>query len=1041
MDSERFRKIKSIFDKALEQSADTRSSFLRDQCKGDPLLLAEVEKLLRAKDEADPERFRKIRSIFDQALEQRADTRSSFLREQCKGDPLLLSEVEKLLRANDEPDSLLDRGFDLNHGHPDHHSAPPDSVQVGNLLCGRYRITGLIGHGGMGAVYEAVDSELTGEGSNPIAIKVILPEYAERGDLQRRFKDEISLARRVAHRNVIKIFNLEIAGTLLFLTMEYVKGKDLGTLLAGHGPYSPKEAAQIMYQAASGIEAAHQANVIHRDLKTRNIMRQSDGRVVVTDFGLARPLGDQTRTETAGLMGTFAYMAPEQLRLQKSDERTDLYSLGVVFHELLTGELPTLPFRPDKKTDFASYLLPRRLSLPPIGTADQKLSGIVRKCLADDPQNRYQSATDLRQDIGDWLHPGSSKAVLTRWRIAAAVVALLAAAVGLRSVLEHPAGPPPTHPAVTLLISDFANRTGDSVFSGGTLESVLAIELEKSPFISSYSRDTAHRTAKQLNGSLDLTEAAAHQIAVREGIQNVVAGELNLQGSQYTLSLRVADADSRAPRISRQANASSRDAVLSTLTEMATGIRQDLGERTPPSERPETFTASSLDAIHAYSVAQGLALEGKRDDAISQYRLAIQLDPDLGRAYAGLAALYRNQNKISEALQAYRNAMKHVDLMTDREKFRTRGGYYITAGAPDKAIDEFDQLVKEYPADNAGEANLGLAWSLKRDMAKATEHGRKAVEFYPRNSVQRTNLAWYLLFDGKFQEAASQANQALQENRKLEKAYIVVALSKLAQGDVQGAMSAYNDLRRTTDSGASSATLGLADIAIYEGRIDDAIKLLQAGADTDVATNNEAAAVVKLVVLAQTHLIAGKPGPALAAASRAADLKTNAYTVLFQLAQVFVKLKSRKVAEVVKQMKNDELPDTMFYAALIKGELDMESQRIEPAIAAFEDALRQTDSWLARYDLGRAYVRAKKYPEADGQLKRCLRRNGEAAAVFMDDTPTYRIFPPVYYFHGLAEEGLGASARTWYKTFLDIKANDSSDPMVEDARRHFSTGQ
>jgi len=986
------------------------------------------------------ERLRRIKSVFEAALDHGAHNRTSFLREECKGDPLLIAEVEKLLNAHAETDSLLDRSLHPKGTQAVHESLPA-TLPVGSLLCHRYKITRVIGHGGMGAVYEANDTELSGEGSNPIAIKVILPEYSERSDLQRRFKEEIALARRIAHRNVVRIFNLEIDGSLLFLTMEFVRGEDLATLLEKHGPYSANETAQIMYQAASGMEAAHQVQIIHRDLKTRNIMLQPDGRVVVTDFGLARPLGDQTRTETAGLMGTFGYMAPEQLRLQKADQRSDLYSLGVVFHELLTGKLPSLPVSEEKKNDFVSYLLPRRTSVPSIGAADGKLSGIVRKCLEDDPKKRYQSAGELRDDIAFWLHPGSAKTVETRWKIGVAALALLAAGFGGWAVLKRPSMPPAPHPPVTLLISDFVNRTGDSVFSGGTLESVLAIELERSPFISSYSRTSARNAAKQLQGSSELSEVDAHQIAVREGIQSVVSGSLEREGSEYALDVRVASANGMEALASRHATARSRDAVLPTLAEMATGIRRDLGEKSMPAQRAETFTASSLDAIHAYEVAQGFALGGKRNEAISEYRHAILMDPNLGRAYAGLAVVYRNKNQPDEALKYFNEAMKHVDRMTDREKYRTRGGYYITSGSPDKAIDEYNQLVKEYPADNAGQANLALAWYLKRDMAKATEYGRKALDIYPNNVAQRTNLGWYLMFDGKFPDAVDQASQALQENPKFEKAYIVIALSKLAQGDVPGAQKEYNDLRRASDEGASSAAIGLADIAVYQGRIEDAVKLLQAGADTDLATNNDSAAVVKLVVLAQAHLIAGKPGLALAAASRAADLRNNAYTVLFQLAQVFVRLRSPRVSEVVKQMKNDELPDTKFYAALIKGEQDFENQRTDAAIAEFEEALKQTDSWLVRYDLGRAYLRAKKYPEADGELEMCLRRKGEAAAVFMDDTPSYRIFPPVYYLHGLAEEGLGASGRSWYKTFLDIKASDSSDPMVEDARQHFSTGQ
>jgi len=987
----------------------------------------------------DSERFRKIQSVFEAALDHSGPGRTAFLKKACRGDLSLLQEVERLLQADEKTHSLLDRDFYRKASEPAQETAPP-TLPLGTLLCARYQITRVIGHGGMGAVYQAEDSELSSKGANPIAIKVILPAYSERSDLRRRFKEEISLARRIAHRNVVRIFNLEIDGNLLFLTMEFVDGEDLASLLRRQGALPARQAAEIIYQAALGIEAAHQSHVIHRDIKTRNMMIQPDGRVVVTDFGLARPLGGESRTETAGFVGTFAYMAPEQLRLQKSDERADLYSLGVVFHELLTGELPPGPVTGEKKKDFLSSVLPNRSAASSIGPADRRLTQIVRQCLADNPDNRYQTATELRESIGNWLQPAASKKAVARWQIGAAASALLAILLGVWAITRHSNTPAP-HPPVTLLIADLVNRTGDAVFSGGTLESVLAIELERSPFISSFSRDAAHNAAKQLRGSSDLTEAVAHEVAVREGIQNVIAGSLERQGSDYVLEVHASDADGIGSPVSRRATAGSRDAVLSTLSQLATDIRRGLGESTPPPQRAETFTSSSLDAIHSYQVAQGFALEGKRDEAIAEYRHAILLDPDLGRAYAGLAVLYRNKNQIDEALKYYGDALKHVDRMTDREKYRTRGGYYITSGSPDKAIDEYNQLVKEFPADSAGLANLALAWFLKGDMAKATEYGQKIVNIYPKNVAQRTNLAWYLLFDGKFPDSVIQARQALQYNPKFAKAYIVVALATLAQGDVPGAKSAYNDLQRVSDEGASAGSLGLADIAAYEGRMDDATNLLRAGAAADQATDNKPAAAVKLATLATTELLDGNKDKALAAAHQADALGSKTDNVLFQLAQVYIKLSPAKALEIATQMLQSSKPDKRCYGMLIKGELSLENQHAAEAVTTFEEALKQRDFWLARYDMGRAYLSAGKFPEADGELEACIRRRGEAAAVFMDDLPSYRVFPPVYYLHGLAEEGLGASGAKWYEMFLAIKTGNSIDPMVADARHHLSTGK
>jgi tetratricopeptide (TPR) repeat protein len=592
---------------------------------------------------------------------------------------------------------------------------------------------------------------------------------------------------------------------------------------------------------------------------------------------------------------------------------------------------------------------------------------------------------------------------------------------------------------VTVLIADFANHTDDAVFSSGTLESVLNISLEESPFIASYSRDAAHKAARLLGGSV-LTEELAHTIAVREGIEYVVAGSLDRQDGRYLENVSVSDAEGMAPPNAHRVTASSREQVLTTVAEIAHDIRRDLGEKKPPRQRPETFTSSSLDAIHAYQVAQELTLNGKANDAIAEYNHAILLDPNLGRAYSGLAVIYRNKYQIDEALKYFDQALKHVDHMTDREKFRTRGNYYATLGVPDKAIYEYSQLVKQYPADNAGWANLALVWAVQRDMAKAVEYGREPLKIYPKNVAQRSNLAWYLLYDGQYGEAITQAKQALEFNRAYVKAYVVMALAQLAQGNVTDAEKTYNDLRLVSADGASTAALGLADVALYQGRMEEASNLLENGANSDLATHNALGAARKLAILAQADLAMGKVAEASTAAARCDSAQSKEDGVMFQLAQVFVQLNPARASEIASQMGESLNRDRRCYALLLSGELSLQQGETDNAIVHFEDALRLVDAWLVRYDLGLAYLKAKRYAEADDELESCLRRRGEAASAFIDDTPTYRVVPAIYYYHGLAEDGVGvASAKQWYQDFLDIKTGGGPDQMIDKARQRVRT--
>src|SRR5713101_491411 len=203
---------------------------------------------------------------------------------------------------------------------------PNAPLEPGTVLGDRYEILKRLGEGGMGAVYKARDREL----DKLLALKVIRPELAGHPEILRRFKQELLLARQVTHKNVIRIFDLGMAGGCKFITMDYIDGRDLKSILVERGKLAPEEAVPIVQQVCRGLEAAHTEGVVHRDLKPQNIMVDEQGRVLVMDFGLARSLELSGRTRTGALMGTPDYMSPEQARSQKVDVRSDLFSLGVI---------------------------------------------------------------------------------------------------------------------------------------------------------------------------------------------------------------------------------------------------------------------------------------------------------------------------------------------------------------------------------------------------------------------------------------------------------------------------------------------------------------------------------------------------------------------------------------------------------------------------------------------------------------------------------------------------------------------------------------
>ncbi len=267
-------------------------------------------------------------------------------------------------------------------------------LRTGDVIAERYEILKRLGEGGMGTVYQALDREL----DRIIALKIIRPDLAADANILRRFKQEILLARQITHRNVIRIFDLGVADGLRFITMEFVEGEDLNSLLNRRGKLPPSEAVDIMRQVCRGLQAAHAEDVVHRDLKPQNILIDADGHVRIMDFGLARSFEQAGITHTGIIVGTPDYMSPEQARGEQAGVRSDVFAVGVIFYELLTGELP---YAAD--TIMAALLKRTREPPRPIEAVDpdvpKRLSHVVMRCLEPDLTRRYQSVAEILRDL------------------------------------------------------------------------------------------------------------------------------------------------------------------------------------------------------------------------------------------------------------------------------------------------------------------------------------------------------------------------------------------------------------------------------------------------------------------------------------------------------------------------------------------------------------------------------------------------------------------------------------------------------------------
>jgi tetratricopeptide (TPR) repeat protein/TolB-like protein len=963
------------------------------------------------------------------------------------------SSSSNLPSSSDSP-TLIDQGLSssnsaLSMAGVYQQSTP--TLRIGTVLGGRYAILDVIGQGGMGAVYKAEDRAL----NRLVALKVIRPELAADPEMLQRFKQEILLASKVSNRNVIRIYDLGDAEGFKFVTMQYLEGEDLRTLLRSRGKLPAKEAVGIIEQVLSGLQSAHQESVIHRDLKPANIMLDPQGRVVVMDFGLARTFAGDGMTRTGMLVGTMEYMSPEQAQGKDLEATSDIFAVGIIFFELLTGKLPYAA-----QSAVASLIKRTTERATPISDIDRTipgaLSNIVGKCLERDPALRYQSAAEVLDDLHAWEGNAPLSVRSTAHRIpqritklgarrvtwsAAAVLAviLIVTAVWYTARPKKLVGAP--HAPVSILVADLDNTTSDPVFDG-TLESVFNTELETVSFVNAYKRGSAHRIASQLSPGSKMDEAVARLVARREGISVIVSGSIARQGEGYRVSAKAIDAVSGKQIAEREITVDNRDAVLSAIAKLVAPVRTAIGDTTPESAQlaaEESFTTSSLDAAHLYSMGQDAVERGQLDHAIQDYQKAVQYDPNLGRAWAGLAVASVNLKKMSEADTYYKRTLGLLDRMSERERYRTLGTYYAAFlhNYP-QAVETYHKLVYLYPGDTAAYNNLSIAYVFMLDFPKAIEAVRHAVENNPHNLQWRLNYALYSMYAGDFATATSESQRIIQENPSYQFAYLPLAISTLARGDPDGARAIYTRFEKLSPDVFSLAKMGEADLEMYFGHYRNTLDTLNIGIKADQKNKNTGEMALKYVAEAEAYLALGQKTEAIKAVRKAAQLNPDE-SVAYPAARVFIQVgddgEARKIASA---LDNTLQTQSRSYSQLIAGEIDMQHRHLPQAIEELRQGQKLHDSWISHFLLGRVYLGAMHYPEALAEFETCKKRLGETTDLMFADTATLRYLPPLYYWLARAQEGAGmnSAARESYQQFLKLRVEaDPGDSLVVEAKK------
>jgi tetratricopeptide (TPR) repeat protein len=844
----------------------------------------------------------------------------------------------------------------------------------------------------MGEVYQAWDEVL----GAPVALKIIRPQLGgtpfESQQLEERFRRELRLAREVTHPNVIRIHDLGEVGDTRFMTMQFVQGADLGMMLRRGGRLPLERALAIARQVAAGLSAVHEAGVVHRDLKPANIIIDENDHAHLTDFGIARALAATTlHTMPGSVLGTLDYMAPEQARGEAADQRSDIYAFGLILYEMLAGG------RPRSKSDGALASLIERLEKghAPLSSVVPDIpldvERIVSRCLAPEAAHRYSSIGEVSADLERLgsdgratLIPRSASRARGLWvSLSAALAAALATGAGIMwfGGGSRVAAPRVAPEPLSVVIADFTNAAQDPVFEG-SLEQALGVAIEGASFITSYARRPGTR----------LDESAARLLSIRDGIGVVLAGTIARAGGGLELTVRALNPATGETVHTVTARAATKAEVLQAVGKVAETLRQALGDTTPPAQfKAETFTAATLDAMKSYSTAQELSLNRKTEDAIRYYRQAIEQDPGFGRAYAGLAMATLDLGRVDEGRRIWEEALKHLDGMTERERYRTLGNYFLqVAHNFDKAIENYEKLVSLYPADLAGHNNLAVAYFATLRFPDAFREGRRAIELYPKSVKFRTNHALYAMYASDFSAAADAARAIVKEDPAYVPAYLPIAIGALAAGNVAAATKVYTDAAATGPEGASLGAIGLADIALVQQRYADAAAILLPAIETDRKNKNAVGAAAKTIALAEAHSALGRTAQAFKAVDEALAFSREDATVVPAARILLRGGADDRALGLIQELSERLAPQSRAYARILEAERAIARGRAGEAMDALAAAKKLADLWLGRLVAGTAYETFGHPVEARDELETCARRLGEASALFLDDIPTFR---------------------------------------------------